>query len=51
MYSLYLLREMGLSVRVYDAAGGVGGIWWWNRYPGARVDFPGGPYYCYTFSE
>ncbi|MGQ0481687.1 MAG: flavin-containing monooxygenase [Pseudonocardia sp.] len=51
MYALYRLRELGLSVRAYDAADGVGGTWWWNRYPGARVDFPGGPFYCYTFSE
>ncbi|MBQ0799116.1 MAG: NAD(P)/FAD-dependent oxidoreductase [Porticoccaceae bacterium] len=51
MYALHSLRESGLSVRAYDAAGGVGGTWWWNRYPGARVDFPGGPFYCYTFSE
>ncbi|MBF6568249.1 MAG: NAD(P)/FAD-dependent oxidoreductase [Candidatus Binataceae bacterium] len=51
LYALHYLREMGLSVRVYDGAAGVGGTWWWNRYPGARVDFPGGPFYCYTFSE
>ena len=51
MYALHSLRELGLKVRVYDEAGGVGGTWWWNRYPGARVDFPGGPFYCYTFSE
>lgn len=51
MYALHCLRGLGLAVRVYDAAGGVGGTWWWNRYPGARVDFPGGPYYCYTFSD
>ena len=51
MYALHLLREMGLKTRVYDAADGVGGVWRWNGYPGARVDFPGGPYYCYTFSE
>jgi cation diffusion facilitator CzcD-associated flavoprotein CzcO len=51
LYALHHLREMGLRVRVYDGAGGVGGTWWWNRYPGARVDFPGGPFYCYTFSE
>ena len=49
LYALHHLREMGLSVRVYDAAGGVGGTWWWNRYPGARVDGPGSPFYCYTF--
>lgn len=51
LYALHHLREMGLSVRVYDGATGVGGTWWWNRYPGARVDGPGSPFYCYTFSE
>jgi cation diffusion facilitator CzcD-associated flavoprotein CzcO len=51
MYALHHLREMGLSVRVYDGATDVGGTWWYNRYPGARVDGPGSPWYCYTFSE
>jgi cation diffusion facilitator CzcD-associated flavoprotein CzcO/pimeloyl-ACP methyl ester carboxylesterase len=51
MYSLLRLRRLGLRIAVFDEAGGVGGTWWWNRYPGARVDFPGGPFYCYTFSE
>ena len=51
LYALHHLRAMGLSVRVYDGAAGVGGTWWWNRYPGARVDGPGSPFYCYTFSE
>ena len=51
MYALHHLREMGLSVRVYDGASGVGGTWWYNRYPGARVDGPGSPFYCYTFTE
>jgi len=51
MYALHALREQGLKVRVFDEAAGVGGTWFWNRYPGARVDFPGGPFYCYTFSE
>jgi len=51
MYALHHLREMGLSVRVYDGASDVGGTWWYNRYPGARVDGPGSPFYCYTFSE
>jgi cation diffusion facilitator CzcD-associated flavoprotein CzcO len=51
MYALHRLRELGLKLRVYDQAGGVGGTWWWNRYPGARVDFLGGPLYCFTFSE
>ena len=51
LYALYRLREMGLSVRIYEGAAGVGGTWWWNRYPGARVDFPSAPYYAYTFSQ
>ncbi len=51
MYALHHLRSMGLSVHLYEGAAGVGGTWWWNRYPGARVDFPGGPFYCYTFSD
>jgi len=51
MYALHCLRELGLSVRVFDDAVSVGGTWSWNRYPGARVDFPGGPFYCYTFSQ
>lgn len=51
MYALHKLRGDGHAVRVFDRAGGVGGTWWWNRYPGARVDSPGAPFYCYTFSE
>jgi cation diffusion facilitator CzcD-associated flavoprotein CzcO len=51
MYAVHSLRRAGLSVRAFDEANGIGGTWWWTRYPGARVDFPGGPYYCYTFSE
>src|SRR5438128_7144974 len=38
LYALYRLRERGLSVRVYEEGGGVGGTWYWNRYPGARFD-------------
>ncbi len=38
MYMLHKLRGLGLTARVYDAAGGVGGTWYWNRYPGARCD-------------
>jgi cyclohexanone monooxygenase len=51
MYALHHLREMGFSVRVYDGASDVGGTWWYNRYPGARVDGPGSPFYCFTFSD
>lgn len=38
MYQLKRLREMGLSTRVFEAGDGVGGTWYWNRYPGARCD-------------
>src|SRR5262245_59809278 len=39
LYTLHKLRdEMGLNARVIEAGGGVGGTWWWNRYPGARSD-------------
>src|SRR5262245_58303876 len=38
MYQLYLVRQLGLSVRVFQAGTGVGGTWYWNRYPGARFD-------------
>ncbi|WP_096200742.1 flavin-containing monooxygenase [Bacillus sp. FJAT-45350] len=50
LYMLYRLREAGLTTRVYEAAGGVGGVWYWNRYPGARCDSES-LYYNYTFSE
>lgn len=52
LYALHHLRDvMGLSVRAFDGAGGVGGTWWFNRYPGARVDAPSSPFYAYTFSQ
>jgi cation diffusion facilitator CzcD-associated flavoprotein CzcO len=39
LYMLHKLRdELGLDVKVFEAAGGVGGTWYWNRYPGARCD-------------
>src|SRR6478672_3020837 len=39
IYALKKLRDdLGLKVRVYDKAGGVGGTWYWNRYPGAMSD-------------
>jgi len=38
LYQLYRMREMGLKVRAFDTASGVGGTWYWNRYPGARYD-------------
>lgn len=51
LYALHHLREMGLTARVFDGASDIGGTWWYNRYPGARVDGPGSPFYCYTFSD
>lgn len=52
LYALYHLRDkMGLSVRAFDGASDVGGTWWYNRYPGARVDAPSSPFYAYTFSQ
>jgi cation diffusion facilitator CzcD-associated flavoprotein CzcO len=38
LYLLHRLRELGLRVRTFEAASGVGGTWYWNRYPGARFD-------------
>jgi cation diffusion facilitator CzcD-associated flavoprotein CzcO len=51
MYALHALRDrLGLTVAVLEAGGGVGGTWYWNRYPGARCDSESHSY-CYTFSE
>jgi cyclohexanone monooxygenase len=49
MYMLHHLRELGFSARVIEAAGGVGGTWYWNRYPGARCDVES-INYSYSFS-
>ena len=38
MYMLHKCRELGLSTRVFEVGEGVGGTWYWNRYPGARCD-------------
>jgi len=50
MYQLYRLRELGLSVRVFEDGGDVGGTWYWNRYPGARFDSESYTY-CYSWSK
>jgi cation diffusion facilitator CzcD-associated flavoprotein CzcO len=50
MYQLYRLRQLGLAVRVYEAGTGVGGTWYWNRYPGCRFDSESYSY-GYSFSE
>src|ERR1700710_89464 len=50
MYMLHRLRGLGFSARVFEAGGGVGGTWYWNRYPGARCDVEI-LQYSFSFSE
>jgi len=50
MYQLYKLRRLGLSAHVFEAGTGVGGTWYWNRYPGARFDSESWSY-GYSFSK
>ena len=50
IYQLYKLRNLGMSVRVFEAGTGVGGTWYWNRYPGARFDSESYSY-GYSFSQ
>jgi cyclohexanone monooxygenase len=50
MYMLHKLRQLGFSARVFEAGGGVGGTWYWNRYPGARCDVES-IQYSYQFSD
>ena len=50
MYMLHRLRELGFSARVFEAGSGVGGTWYWNRYPGARCDVES-MQYSFSFSE
>ena len=51
LYMLHRLRDdLGLTVRVFEAGGGVGGTWYWNRYPGARSDSDS-YVYGFTFDE
>ncbi len=49
MYAVYKFRELGLAIQGFEAGGNVGGVWYWNRYPGARVDLPSIDY-SYAFS-
>jgi cation diffusion facilitator CzcD-associated flavoprotein CzcO len=50
LYMLHRLRGLGLSARVYEAGRGIGGTWFWNRYPGARCDVESMDY-SYSFSD
>jgi cation diffusion facilitator CzcD-associated flavoprotein CzcO len=50
LYMLHRLRGSGMSVVVLEAGDGIGGTWFWNRYPGARCDSESS-YYSYSFSD
>ena len=50
LYILYCLRQRGLRALAFEAGSDVGGTWYWNRYPGARVDVES-MQYCYHFSD
>src|SRR5579872_1831779 len=50
MYAVYKFRQLGLRVLAYEKASDVGGVWYWNRYPGARCDCES-YYYSYSFSK
>jgi cyclohexanone monooxygenase len=50
LYAIHRLRGLGLSVRCFERGDGVGGTWYWNRYPGARCDIESIEY-SYQFSE
>src|SRR5438067_13850796 len=50
LYMLHRLRALGLSARVYEAAAGAGGTWYWNRYSGERCDVDSLEY-SYSLSE
>ncbi|MET4577082.1 flavin-containing monooxygenase [Ottowia thiooxydans] len=49
MCATYKFREMGLKIQSFEAGGDLGGVWYWNRYPGARVDLPSIDY-SFSFS-
>ncbi|MBH66718.1 MAG: cyclohexanone monooxygenase [Rhodospirillaceae bacterium] len=50
LYSIYRFRKMGLKVRAFEAGDGVGGTWYWNRYPGCRCDVESMEY-SFSFDE
>ena len=50
LYMLHRLRGLGFTARVFEAGKGVGGTWYWNRYPGARCDVESMDY-SYSFSD
>ena len=50
LYSIYRFRKMGLNIRAYEAGDGIGGTWFWNRYPGCRCDVESMEY-SYSFDD
>ena len=50
LYLLHRMRKLGFSTRLFERGGGVGGTWYWNRYPGARCDVES-MQYSYSFDE
>ena len=50
IYALYRLRKLGLKARAFEAGSGIGGTWFWNRYPGARCDVESMEY-SYAFDD
>jgi cyclohexanone monooxygenase len=50
LYAIHRLRKLGLKLRAYEAGDGVGGTWYWNRYPGCRCDVESLEY-SYSFSN
>src|SRR5258708_19688223 len=50
MYMLHRLRRLGQAAAIIEAGSGVGGTWYWNRYPGARCDVESMSY-SYSFSD
>ncbi|MFI5032198.1 MAG: flavin-containing monooxygenase [Reyranellales bacterium] len=50
LYAIHRLRKIGLKARAYEAGSGVGGTWFWNRYPGARCDVESLEY-SYSFDD
>ncbi len=50
LYAIYRMRKEGLKIRAYEAGSGVGGTWFWNRYPGARCDTES-LQYTYSFDD
>lgn len=49
IYAVHAFRSAGLTVRAFEAGSGIGGTWFWNRYPGARCDVESKDY-SYSFS-